>query len=141
MNAAFLEWTEAHRIGIEMLDYEHQDLFARLNELHEELLRHDEREKIEDCLGEIHARLAAHFALEARFMREKKYVDYARHKAEHDELLDEFVEFMSRFVSDPDVFYGEAEQKTLQHWVLDHVVTSDRRMTAITGGRSGGDAG
>lgn len=135
----FLEWTEGYRIGVEMLDYEHQDLFARLNELNAELTRHDERATIEACLGEIYARLQAHFALEERFMQEKKFPDYAHHKAEHDQLLDEFLEFMMRFERDPDLTYGEAEQLTLKHWVVDHVLTSDRRMGQFAaGGRSSG---
>lgn len=131
MTAPLLEWTQACRIGIDMLDYEHQDLFARLNELHEELLTHDERGRIEACLGEIHARMAAHFALEEKFMQEKKYANYREHKAEHDRLLDEFGEFMMRFARNPDLGYGAAEQLTLKRWVIEHVLTSDRRMSAV----------
>lgn len=141
MTATFLEWTEAHRIGIDMLDYEHQDLFNRLNELHEELRRHDERDKIEACLGEIHARMAAHFALEEKFMREKKYANYLQHKAEHNELLEEFVEFMMRFARNPDLVYGEAEQQTLKRWVVEHVLTSDRRMIEVAMGGGADGAG
>lgn len=135
--APLLEWTQACRIGIDMLDYEHQDLFARLNELHEELLTHDERGRIEACLGEIHARMAAHFALEEKFMQEKKYANYREHKEEHDQLLDEFGEFMMRFARNADLVYGAAEQLTLKRWVIEHVLTSDRRMSAVaTGGIS-----
>ena len=36
-----LTWTEGCRIGIDSLDYEHQDLFERINELHAALARHD----------------------------------------------------------------------------------------------------
>lgn len=125
MTDPFLEWTEEYRLGVEMLDYEHQDLFARLNELNAELSRHDERETIEACLGEIYARMQAHFALEERFMLEQKFPDYAAHKKEHDELLDEFMEFMMRFELDATLTYDEAEQATLKHWVVDHVRTSD----------------
>ena len=138
--ASLLEWTDACRIGIDMLDYEHQDLFARLNELHDELLRHEDREVVEACLGEIHARMAAHFALEEKFMRDKRYPDYEAHKAEHDDLLDEFIGFMMRFSHDPNLTYGQAEQLMLKRWVIDHVLTTDRRMselTAVAGGPSG----
>lgn len=119
-----------------MLDYEHQDLFARLNELHQELLNPAERESLEACLGEIHARMAAHFALEERFMRDKGYSDYEAHKSEHDDLLGEFIEFMMRFLHDPYLRYGEAEQRTLSRWILDHVLTTDRRMSELTGAPS-----
>lgn len=137
MTAPLLEWTQAYRIGIDMLDYEHQDLFARLNELHTELLKHDERGRIEACLGEIHARMAAHFALEEKFMQEKRYAQYPEHKAEHDQLLDEFGEFMIRFAQNPDLVYGAAEQLTLKRWVIEHMLTSDRRMSEVTTGGAG----
>lgn len=129
MGETFLEWTAVYRLGVEMLDYEHQDLFARLNELNAELLRHDEREKIEACLGEIYARMEAHFALEEQFMREHKFPGSAAHKTEHDQLLDEFMEFMMRFERDATLTYGPAEQATLKHWVVDHVLTSDLEMS------------
>ncbi len=135
--ASLLEWTDACRIGIDMLDYEHRDLFARLNELHDELMRHEDRGSIEACLGEIHARMAAHFALEEKFMRDKRYKDYEAHKAEHDDLLDEFIEFMMRFSRDPDLEYGQAEHLTLKRWVIDHMQTTDRRMSEIAAGPSG----
>jgi len=131
MTASFLEWTDKHRIGIAMLDFEHQDLFRKLDELLQDLLRHDSREIIEDCLGEIHARMEAHFALEERFMREKKYVHYADHKAEHDQLLDDFGEFMARVENDPEFEFTETEQKALLRWVEDHVLTSDKKMSAL----------
>jgi hemerythrin len=129
MTETFLKWSAGYELGIEMLDYEHQDLFERLNELNAELIRHDEREKIEACLGEIYSRMEAHFALEERFMREHKFPAYAQHKMEHDQLLDEFMEFMMRFERDATLTYGEAEQATLKHWVVDHVLTSDLEMS------------
>ena len=80
--AGQLEWTEAFSIGIAPLDYEHRNLFSTLNRLHDELDRHEDADRIEDTLGEIHARMAAHFALEEKVMRENKYARYAEHKAE-----------------------------------------------------------
>ncbi len=129
-----LEWTDACRIGVDMLDYEHQDLFTWLNELHEELLRHEDRVMVEACLGEIHARMAAHFALEEKFMRDKHYADYEAHKAEHDDLLEEFIEFMMRYSRDPNLTYGQEEQRTLTHWVIGHVLTTDRRLSEFASG-------
>lgn len=99
--AGQLEWTEAFSIGIAPLDYEHRNLFSTLNRLHDELDRHEDADRIEDTLGEIHARMAAHFALEEKVMRENKYAHYAEHKAEHDALLDDLTEAMVRYVAQP----------------------------------------
>ncbi|MCZ6870223.1 MAG: hypothetical protein O7G84_12035 [Gammaproteobacteria bacterium] len=39
---ALFQWDDAYLIGVDELDFEHKDLFARLNELHEDLVRHEE---------------------------------------------------------------------------------------------------
>ena len=126
-----LQWTDDCSIGIEPLDHEHQDLLARLNELHEELLQHDDRVAMAASLGRIHARMAAHFSVEEKFMRDRHDPGYAAHKAEHDDLLEDFIEFMSRFRHEPELTYGEAEQLTLQRWVIEHMRTTDRRMGEV----------
>jgi hemerythrin-like metal-binding protein len=71
------------------LDYEHQDLFDCLNQIYEQCSRKSDYETVADCLGRLHSRLAAHFALEENTMREMKNPHYAAHKAEHDRFLDE----------------------------------------------------
>ncbi|MBV41063.1 MAG: hypothetical protein CMM23_20810 [Rhodospirillaceae bacterium] len=50
-----LIWRDDYLIGVEKLDWEHQDLFERLNELHDVLSDSDDPAAIEACLGEIHA--------------------------------------------------------------------------------------
>ena len=89
MKTPLLEWTEDHCIGIPVLDFEHRNLFAQINELLEDFESQHEKEKIEACLGEIHARMEAHFALEEKFMKDKKYPHFAEHKKAHDMLLDD----------------------------------------------------
>jgi hemerythrin-like metal-binding protein len=74
---------------MEPLDYEHQDLFDCLNQIYEQCSRKSDYETVADCLGRLHSRLAAHFALEENTMREMKNPHYAAHKAEHDRFLDE----------------------------------------------------
>lgn len=129
--AALLKWIDAYEIGIPVLDYEHRDLFARINDLHDELLRHEEKEKVEECLGELHARLSAHFALEEKVMRERGYRHYAEHKGEHDRFLDDFVDAITRFENDPGFSYGDDMKGELKRWIVDHVLTSDKEMAAM----------
>jgi len=45
-----------------------------------------------DVLGDINARICAHFALEERLMRERGYDENREHKADHDRLLDDLRE-------------------------------------------------
>ncbi len=126
-----LEWQDEYRIGIKSLDYEHQDLFEQLSELHADLVKHVDDTKIEDCLGRIYARVSAHFALEEKMMRESKFPNYHNHKEEHDEQLDSVTDAITGYLNDPSDASGEALEKQLSHWIIDHVLTSDKELEVI----------
>ena len=128
MTIPLIEWRDEYLIGVEELDYEHRDLFNRLNELHEELAHHDEKGEIEDCLGEIYVRVVAHFALEERFMLDNNFKNYAHHKKEHDDFLEVIVDLIEKFRTDPELSYGDELEEQLQHWIINHIITSDQEL-------------
>ncbi|MCP5373454.1 MAG: hemerythrin family protein [Hyphomicrobiales bacterium] len=125
------QWDDAYLIGIDELDYEHRGLIDNLNELHEELLRNVDRDRVDQTLGDIHARLTAHFALEERVMRDGKYAGYATHKREHDEFLDDYVDFLFLFENNPGLGYSVMIETYLKDWVVNHILTSDRKMSQM----------
>ena len=127
------QWDDAYLIGIDELDYEHRGLIDNLNELHEELLRHDDRDRVDQTLGDIHARLTAHFALEERVMREGKYAGFSAHKKEHEEFLDDYVDFLFLFENNPGLGYSVMIETYLKDWVVNHILTSDRKMSRMIG--------
>jgi hemerythrin len=131
MSNPLLQWRDEYLVGVEELDFEHKDLFERLNELHENLANHDEKAKIEDCLGEIHTRVLAHFALEERFMLDTKFPNYERHKKEHDDFLEVIADIIERFRTSSELSYGEALEEQLQHWILYHITTSDQELGSL----------
>jgi len=128
VSGPLLEWNDEFLIGVEELDYEHRDLFARVNEIHEELGRPSEKARVEDCLGELYARLEAHFALEEKFMRETDFPHFDEHKKEHDSFLDGMIEAVEAFRNRADLGPTEALLAEVKHWVIDHIVTSDKEM-------------
>ena len=131
MKNPLLEWSEDHRIGIPVLDFEHQNLFAKINELLQDFESQNEKEKIEACLGEIHARMEAHFALEEKFMKDKRYRHLAEHKREHDMLLDQLVDAITEYENAPEAKPTDALQMKLKRWIIDHVNSSDKKMSAM----------
>ncbi len=128
MSNPLLAWKDEYLIGVDELDYEHKDLFDRVNELYDELARRGDKAKIEDCLEELYARLEAHFALEERFMRDNHSPDYARHKKEHDSFLDAMVEAVEDFHKRSDLGQTDTLMAEVKRWVVDHIVTSDKEM-------------
>ena len=129
-------WSDDFLIGIEEIDYEHRRLVDDINKLHRELLEHVDMERIENTLGRIHARMQAHFALEEHVMVSHDYPHYPEHKAEHERLLDEYTELMTKFERGPNLVDQEAMEGMLRRWIVDHILTSDKKMSLmVTSGR------
>jgi hemerythrin-like metal-binding protein len=131
MTAKPFRWDDSFLIGIEELDYEHRILIEDINRLHTELARHEEKSEIERCLGDIHARMQTHFALEERVMKERDYRFFDEHKREHDKLLDNYTEHMVRFLNEPGLALSGPIEVYLKHWMVDHILTSDKEMSLM----------
>lgn len=128
MTESLLEWCDDYLIGVEELDFEHQDLFQRLNELQRGIANEMAKAGIDEYLDAIELRVEAHFALEEKFMRETRFPGFTAHKREHDRFLDEIRGIMDRFAEahDPDVV--GALFRELRRWIIHHVMESDREL-------------
>lgn len=121
-------WTDDFLIGIDELDFEHRQLLEDVNKLHQDLLAHADLERVKTILGRIHARLQAHFALEETFMLDKLYTDYATHKDEHDQLLNEYTQRMVNYEKDPTLDNRKSMELTLRTWLVEHILSNDKKM-------------
>ncbi len=126
------EWKEEYLLGLELLDFEHKDLFQGINDLYEQCRIRPEGVELEDCLGRLHAGLAAHFAHEESTMREMKNPHYEAHKAEHDRFLQEVTEVVAGFGTNPGWEYVEAFTIRAKEWILTHITTTDRQLVTRT---------
>lgn len=125
---ALIAWRESFEIGIESVDHEHRELIELINELHDGLGRGATRETVADFLGEIHARISAHFALEERVMRELEYDEYAEHKEDHETLLDDIRDIMDAFDESGHTDFEAGLGEQLQTWFGEHFRTKDARL-------------
>lgn len=125
-NMTRLQWRDEYSIGIADIDYEHRELIGLINDLIDGIAE-DSADAVMDHLGEIYARIAAHFALEEKIMRERNYDQYADHKADHDRLLDAIRDIMDEYDDDASLDNDEFVDR-LDHWFTDHFRTKDARM-------------
>src|SRR3974390_1372873 len=91
---AFIEWRKEFETGVPGVDHEHRELVTLINRLAEEIAAGADKEGVRRFLGEVFARIAAHFALEESIMRKHGYDEYEAHKAEHETLLDDIRDIM-----------------------------------------------
>lgn len=122
-----LKWESEYSVGDAAIDYEHEMMIQQINTLYDQVDASTDSGTIEAILGEIHADISAHFALEERMMREANYIEYEDHKEDHEDLLDQLHEVMDSFFQKPED-REEALKLKLSNWFGHHFSTFDARL-------------
>lgn len=122
-----IEWRPEYSVGVPAVDEEHRELIDLINELAEKLSGENAESDALDFLGELYARIAAHFALEEKIMREAGYDEYRDHKGDHERLLDDIRDLMDEYEDRRHVDV-ESFARRLDHWFSDHFRTKDARL-------------
>jgi len=122
-----IHWSDEYRIGIPAVDHEHRMLIALINEILDQAQYRRHGPELADCLGELHASIAAHFALEEKVMADRSYADYAAHKADHEQLLDDIHDLMDE-VEAPENLDLKVFSEHLSEWFLGHFSSHDARL-------------
>lgn len=134
---SLIEWKDEFEIGIPSVDHEHRALIQVINELHGKLAGNPNKETVAEFLGEIHALISAHFALEEQEMREMGYDELGEHKEEHEELLDEIRDIMDELDRDRTGKYENDLGERLNEWFTAHFRTRDARLHRFLKSRAG----
>jgi hemerythrin len=122
-----LQWKPSFTLGIPSVDTEHRDMINTINSVYASLEDEGSEREVNRVLGEIHAQISAHFALEERLMRAAGYAEYAQHKDSHEQLLDQIRDLMDSFSADPVAGHTEL-QDSLSNWFGLHFATFDARL-------------
>ena len=120
-------WRDDFSLGVPSIDHEHQELIALINEVFVRI-EAGEEQRVCDELGEIHAGISAHFALEEQIMPADHYAQFEDHKAAPERLLDDLPEIMDSYEAGSYGDRKEAFADRLQRWFVDHFKTKDARL-------------
>lgn len=128
-----IEWRPEFETGVAEVDHEHRELVDLINALHAEIGANAAKEVVSGFLGEVFAKISAHFALEETVMRKHRYDDYAAHKADHEKLLDDIRDIMDAHEGGLFVDYEAALGRAVRDWFVDHFKTKDARLHRMLG--------
>jgi hemerythrin len=126
-------WRKEFETRVAEVDYEHRQLVDLINQLHAQLGGKTTKDTVSRFLGEVFARISAHFALEETVMRKHGYDEYQAHKAEHEALLDQIRDIMDDYEAGA---YADADQAlatTVRDWFVNHFKTKDARLHRMLG--------
>ncbi|HEY7753065.1 MAG TPA: bacteriohemerythrin [Steroidobacteraceae bacterium] len=127
MHGDLIEWRDEFRIGLPEVDEEHRALIGAINRLHRELVVGASLAKVTGALGDIHAAIASHFALEEKDMAALGYGELAGHKAQHERLLDEILDILDEVTASGRYDPGQLSSR-LSAWFTEHFRTFDARL-------------
>ena len=127
MKKNLIDWRDEFKIGIEEIDFEHQELIDLINQCFNEALQKDSSMSVMYFLGEIFAKTTAHFESEERMMKELKYDQYQDHKDDHERLLDDVRDIMDEF-RETTILNQKEFGDRLNHWFAEHFKTRDARL-------------
>lgn len=125
---AEIAWRDEFSTGIGSVDHEHRELVRLLNDVVAMLDKDADHDEVLDALGEVNAKISAHFALEETIMQGANYVDLEPHKEDHERLLDEIRDIMDAYEE------GDYESRRddfvirLSNWFVTHFSTMDSKL-------------
>jgi len=122
-----LQWRDDLSVGIDFMDTDHQKLLELLIELSGLLRPGESQAAALEKLDEIIEFSRQHFRLEERLMMESHYGQFEQHKQTHETLLREIVTHRQQLTEgDEDVRHEIMD--FLEHWLVGHIVDSDKQL-------------
>ncbi len=121
---ALLEWSEALCVGVPVIDEQHAQLVALLNQVDNDLKTGQDKERIMARLRDLGVFTRYHFDAEEQLMDQYAYADAVTHQQEHCRLLEDLLSIQSQFDSASLTLSLQA----LKHWLGHHITHGDRRL-------------
>jgi hemerythrin len=113
--------------GIDAIDDQHRELFARVGQLVEASRHHRSREEVVRLLEYLGGYAVDHFAAEERIMEEAGYPRLGGHRAEHLQFVKELGILRHELKSEgPSNLFVIRVGNRITEWLREHVYRTDR---------------
>ena len=120
------EWNERYSVGIPSIDAQHQTLFGMAADLHAAMSSGQGKAASGRILDRLVRYTASHFAHEERLMRQHDFPGLVQHKAQHDALTKQVLQFQSDLQSGRATITVQLLQ-FLKSWLVGHIEGSDQQ--------------
>ena len=120
-----LVWEERFSVGIREFDQHHKILFEMINSLIFALEDKRDRDVIKNTLEQLRSYTIFHFVAEEAMMKHFEFEGLDEHVAEHEELLQQVMEYQDRIAAKDSVSIEEI-LNFLAGWLLDHTLGLDQ---------------
>lgn len=94
-----IEWSDEFLVGVEIIDNQHKELFARVNSLMDAMWEGKGKREVEGFLIFLGDYVLKHFGEEESYMTMYNYPGYLAHKEIHDKFVSDFSGLKERFLA------------------------------------------
>ena len=128
VNNDLITWTDKFSCGIKLIDDQHKELVALVNEMFNHVTGNELQEKnyFNRVINDAVSYVKTHFATEEKLMIATKFEGYAEHKKEHDSFVLAVVENIKDYEAGKRLTLSSFT-KFLKDWVLSHVALVDKK--------------
>ncbi len=135
-------WKEKYKIGVPLIDEQHEELFRRIAGFLETLRANGEWaqkvSKVNETLSFMKDYVVVHFRDEEAYQESIGYPDLDSHRAAHREMMDYVTSFAQAYEKQG---YQEALAQQfggrLLAWLINHVVSADQKIAAYAKAQGG----
>ncbi len=133
---AFFEWSADMAIDGGVIDQDHQQLIALVNQLHRYTAEGQGREVVGEVLAELLGYTEAHFRREEQLMVEWGFPDLPAHRVKHERLVLRMQE-LQRLHDAGSMAVAALLSVAMRDWLSLHIRRSDREIRAHRQGGGG----
>ena len=119
-----LSWRSDYRVGINVIDSEHQALFDLINDFHDKYAGGDTHGQLLGVLNRLVAYAEAHFQHEETLMREIGYPHLAEHQQMHEQLYSSIFALNEK-LSQHGATMNADTLRFLKTWITGHILQED----------------
>lgn len=121
------EWTQEYSVENSLLDSQHQNLFAIINELFDSMTKKAELSKIENIFASLESYGTEHFAAEEELMRAHHYPNLEAHQKEHSDFFKRIKELKNQLGTGEKVYTVPIETLIfIRNWLKQHILHKDK---------------
>lgn len=135
-----LHWSSALAVGVPEIDLQHEELFARVDRLHDAMLARDRTEAVR-MVRFLQDHVHRHFGAEEALMASLDYPGRAAHQAAHRAFADD-VDALGRMLETDGVtaLLVHRVERNVSSWLRDHVCGADLEVGCFVRARRGAEA-
>ncbi len=114
-------------VGVKLLDNDHKKLVLLINELHDGIVNHRDKQELDSVFESLVRFTRIHFAHEEQLLFEAGYPEAEAHQKEHEAMIQKIVDLQTRFRNDAPTAMHMDGVELLKSWHAQHMHGSDRK--------------